>query len=257
MEITPPSVVIALHGFLGLPDDWPAVLSDLTLEDGSPCQLLTRDLWKDVMRIPSLESAFETWTELFLEDVERLSTAPLLVGYSLGGRLAMHAVIRQPRLFKGVIFVSAHPGLTTGSEREARREHDRIWSERWVGDPWETVLFDWNRQPVLLPPKASVQGDPSLSLERKEEDFERRALARAMQFWSLGRQRDLRSQLTSLPIPTLYVSGDEDLKFTDLIQSWDLGPNARHAVVAAAGHRVPWDRPHAFRQSSLSKFGIF
>ncbi len=216
--------MIALHGFLGLPQDW----SDFGYD--------AVDLWKRV-------TPLEEWANSFVAEVEG---QPWLLGYSMGGRLAMHAALAKPEAFGGLILVSANPGIVMESERAMRLRSDGVWARRFREDPWDEVLRDWNAQPVL---KGSA-------LERPEDAFDREALAKAMDVWSLGRQRDLRKELLSLEIPVLHVVGEEDAKFSQMMSGLELPPTQSLNVIEKAGHRVPWDQPEAFK-SAVAEFREF
>ena len=48
-----------------------------------------------------------------------------ILGYSMGGRLALYLAITRPHLLLSLILESASPGLETGTEREQRQSSDR------------------------------------------------------------------------------------------------------------------------------------
>lgn len=220
--------LIALHGFLGLASDWDEVGLD---------GVEAVDLWTDV------GDDLPHWAYRFNTEIREMNLRPVILGYSMGGRLAMEAVLQAPDLYRGAIFVSANPGLKTASEREARWQSDLQWAERIRKEPWSQWLQDWNAQPVLRSP---VSGTARSLKDRKENDFDRERLAMAMTNWSLARQSDFREKLAALKMPVLFVSGSEDSKFTELLRSLPLAPSQRHLVIENAGHRVPWDQPQTF-----------
>ena len=228
--------MIAIHGFLGRPADW-------TLVFGSEISFVAVDLWPMARSLYSL-NGYKSWREEFLS--RDFAGKPVLVGYSMGGRLAMHAALAAPERFAGAIFVSANPGLTSEDERAARLRNDQVWAEQFRSDKWEHVLRAWNAQSVLQPPPRTLAPD-AIELKRVESDFDREALAIGMTAWSLGAQRDLRAELARLTMPILYVTGSEDAKFTSMMAALPLPAHHRHVVVSGAGHRVPWDQPRAFR----------
>lgn len=232
--------IIALHGFLGLPSDWDSVFTgDFAFE--------AVNLWPSTHKIYST-NGFRDWCRLFLDEVGVRSPKPVLLGYSMGGRLAMHAALKAPDRWAGAIFVSANPGLKSFQERQARMMNDQEWARRFLDEPWLDVLRAWNSQAVLQAPPPEKAPEAIPLKPRLERDFDRKALALAMQFWSLGNQEDLRERLLNLPIPVLYITGELDTKFTSLIRELNLPAHHRHEVVAGAGHRVPWDQPRVFRE---------
>src|ERR1041385_616117 len=77
----------------------------------------------------------------FIRDIE--TDERVLVGYSMGGRLALQALI-EGAAFDRAVIVSA--GLNLEEGREERRERDEAWAMRFESDEWENVMRDWNAQ---------------------------------------------------------------------------------------------------------------
>ena len=258
-------MLIALHGFLGLPSDWAPYRASIAMP------LQARSVWNDLREVlarirqqtgsdlgsihaPTASVAFDVWTEMFIHWIERSAKAnplyqkPFLLGYSLGGRLAMHALAKRPELFQGAVLVSANPGtLVTAEARDLRYGSDEKWAEFFLKGEWVQTVSSWNQQSVLKSPPGS---HPLLT--RYEDDFDRVLLSEALTAWSLARQVDLRPKLTKSNL--LLITGEFDQKFSDLTRAWlpmtASGASAyhvRHEVVANAGHRVPWDQPSAFQ----------
>jgi 2-succinyl-6-hydroxy-2,4-cyclohexadiene-1-carboxylate synthase len=255
--------VIALHGFLGLSTDWQEFqlgLGDLRFE--------SRDLWRDVEHLrfsgAGKVDLFEAWVELFSSSLmtRPAKDRPILMGYSMGGRLAMHAVVKFPERFSAAIFISANPGLSSepvaDEVRRQRQSSDSLWAERFRSDEWHSVCAAWNDQAVLRRSSGQIQnsgeglesGPAGGEWARKVSDFDRENLAWALENWSLARQRDLRRPLLASGLPMLYLTGSEDSKFTniisDLSRQFDARKQHRHTVIEGAGHRLPWDQPHRF-----------
>lgn len=239
--------IVALHGFLGLPSDWLHVF-DPSFQ--SEFKIYTPDLWRSAKNLYSADG-FNSWCREFSssEFFERKrELKPILVGYSMGGRLAMHAALKEPERWAGVVLISAHPGLMSNEERCLRVKHDQGWAGRFRADPWNEVIEAWNAQTVLQPPSVDL-APGAICLDRQDESsFDREALASAMEFWSLGCQKDLRGGLSRLSLPLWYITGALDTKFTNLIKDLKLSSFQRHVVVENAGHRVPWDQPEKVRE---------
>lgn len=240
--------ILAIHGFLGLATDWRRV------PFAADSQLSTRDLWRDIAELRaagiSPDVAYLRWTLKVIselvrdESVETLhnrASRPLLLGYSLGGRLAMHLALHQPDLFSGAIFVSSHPGLTIAKDREGRKKTDQAWAERFRIENWQALVGDWNAQSVF------AHSEP-MRFAAGESEFQRDDLAYALDAWSLGRQRDLLPALRHLDLPMLFVAGARDTKYARLLSHAALGSRILYHSVPDCGHRVPWDQPNSFAQ---------
>lgn len=216
--------VYGLHGFLGKPADWnsfDSITNPLTLTHN--------------------ELPFWQWAKKFNSELP-LKEKKILVGYSMGGRLAMHLLIDNPASWAGAVLISAHPGLTTEEERAKRRESDRLWSERFLHDPWDILMLDWNQNPVF-----SAQPFPS---PRLENEFNRQALAQQLTNWSLGQQEDLLPKMQTLDMPILFLAGENDKKFALIAEQFSTF--AQVSIVPGASHRVPWDRPELFEKTVKS-----
>ncbi|MBA3602997.1 MAG: alpha/beta fold hydrolase [Parachlamydiaceae bacterium] len=209
----------ALHGFLGLPSDW-------TMFNFIDCP----------MQINHSELDFISWSQLCNSEVTLSSGKNILLGYSLGGRLAMHMLLSAPSLWDAAIFVSAHPGFDCDRDRASRVASDQKWAERFLDEPWDELMCAWNENAVF--------GGVPLSLRRNEKDYDRKILAQQLSRWSLGNQEYLLERLKKLSIPTLYIAGQQDKKFTALAEKFkDVGSVS---IIPEAAHRVPWDQPEKF-----------
>lgn len=203
-------MIVALHGFLGRPSDWNGILPD---------EALKPDLFSPDFGIPEGE---------------------ILIGYSLGGRLALQNLHKYN--YKAAVIISSHPGLDSEEEMKARREHDEKWAKRFESDPWDILMKDWNGQGVFS----------GHEVQRKEEDYDRKGLADALRKWSLGSQKKV--DLAAFDLPILWMTGEKDSKFNALSKTIALTHRQSKIItVPGSGHRVPWEQPADF-QWHLNKF---
>jgi len=198
-------VITCLHGFLGLPSDWD-FLRDAGFEIKTP----------PLDRIPD--------------------RGDVLLGYSMGGRLAVHALLGGARYRRAVI-VSAGLGTEGERERAARRAADEAWAKRFEGDDWSSVMRAWNAQPLF----------GGHAMPRREGDFDRVELARLMREQSPAVLPPLAGRLHEIAIPVLWVAGERDAKYVaEGTRASGLLPNAELWICPGAGHRVPWEQPAPF-----------
>ncbi|MEL6138190.1 MAG: alpha/beta fold hydrolase [Cyanobacteria bacterium J06628_6] len=222
-----------LHGNLQTPDVWRPLQQ--SLQSRMPdVQILTENLWETMA-----DSCWD-WAERFCQRAQVLEPARrVLLGYSLGGRLGLHAVLRSPHLWAGALIVAADPGLVEG--RAALLDRDRTWAHRFLTEPWPQVMADWNRLPLFA-------GRPGPDCDAAGY---RPSIAAAFTRYSKGRQTDLRSHLQPLRHPPLlYLTGSEDTKYTAIGQQLEQTcPTVTHCSIPAASHRVPWDNASAFHET--------
>lgn len=198
-------VVTALHGFLGLPSDW-----DFLRQAG--LEVLT----------PPLDAI--------------PPSGDVLLGYSMGGRLALHALLGGARYRKAVI-VSAGLGIEDRVAREERQRVDERWARKFERDPWPRLIGEWNAQPVF----------GGHGVRRNERDFDRRELARQLRQWSPAVLPPVTWRLREIVIPVLWIAGERDEKYVaEGTRAVAMLPRAELWICPEAGHRVPWEQPDAF-----------
>lgn len=153
----------------------------------------------------------------------------VLLGYSMGGRLALRLL--ETQRFRCAIIVSA--GLNTPDED--RRLRDEAWAQRFATDEWSSVMRDWNAQPVF----------GGHVIERNESDYDRLELARQLREYSPAVLPPPR--LESIDTPVLWIAGERDAKYVDIAHTAVRRlPSAELWICPNAGHRLPWEQPELF-----------
>jgi len=227
-----------LHGAVGMASDWRGIGRQLA-SHGVGTRAV--DLWRflDCCPMP-LEEFGEKLSAEASGEVMR-GSGRVLVGYSMGGRLALHALLADPAPWQAAVIVSAHPGLEAEHERAARRAVDADWASRALMGDWAGFLGDWSDQEILAGVDMGDAGRASRLGQRRRE------IARSFVDWSLGNQEPLWERLGEIRLPVLWITGAEDAKFTTLAQrAVARMPDASHRVIGGAGHRVPWQQEAAF-----------
>ncbi len=162
------------------------------------------------------------------------------MGYSLGGRLALHAILANPNHWQGAIIIGAHPGFANEKAKEDQRIRDAAWGKQFLEEPWNDLLSAWDALPVF-------HGRPNKT-PRSESSFSRRRIAQCFESFSKGNQEFLPPTLAALQYPpVLYISGEEDKKYSDIgNQLSEACSIVQHEIIPDAGHRVPWENSNAF-----------
>lgn len=222
-----------LHGAVGIAAEWRGFAKRLaSAKTGSRAV----DLWRFLECQPLPLTEFGKALNADVGGTVFRGSGRSLLGYSMGGRLALHALLEKNHPWQSAIIIAAHPGLESPQERINRRASDAVWASRALTGNWREFLTDWNAQPVLA---ASSPRDPAVTaglVMRRQE------IARSFVDWSLGAQGPLWDRLGEITIPVLWVVGENDDKYRALAErAMSLLPNATLAVAPATGHRVPWD----------------
>lgn len=174
--------------------------------------------------------SLEEWAQQFNQFAASFPAPRTLIGYSMGGRLALHALIDSPELYDQAVLVSTNPGLKTSIERSARYIKDLRWSERFLHEEWEPLLAAWDAQAVF-------QG--STKPDRPEAEYDRNMLSHQLSHYSLGLQKDLRPEIAQLSIPMIWVAGSLDPQFCALQEEMaKLNPLIQTIRLQNVGHRI-------------------
>lgn len=160
-----------------------------------------------------------------------------LIGYSLGGRIAMFHACQQPKGLLGVIVEGGHPGLQDADARNARLASDRRWATRFRSEPLEKVFTDWYQQPVFAS-LTDAQREALIALRSQNNGA---TLAMMLEATSLAVQPDLRPALSARDFSFDYLCGERDEKFAALAAELNA---VRHAI-PNAGHNAHRENPDA------------
>ena len=189
--------------------------------------------------------------EARLEDVLDLVTGCVdgpfdLLGYSMGGRLALHCALALPDRVRRLILESASPGLATDRERALRRSADAVLAERLLTGGMAAFADEWSAKGVLGP------GPYRDEVDQARVDAIRRAqrpggLAAALRGLGTGSLPSLWARLARLRPPTGLIVGALDTKFEAIARRMATAIREPTLVVVPhAGHTVHLDRPDAW-----------
>lgn len=204
----------------------------------SDLEMITEDLCAKQFQ------SFDDWTEDFCGRVDAQANGEksILLGYSLGGRLALHACLSRPDLWKSAIVVGADPGLESEEEKKLQLDRDRDWAERLKREPLEKLVNEWDAQSVFC----GIGNQAPRNLGEMNPD----RLSQQFEVFSKGIQQNLAPELAELKnLPILFVSGEKDHKYQGIGEKLAKSSSVfRAEVIANAGHRVPWENPESFVQ---------
>jgi 2-succinyl-6-hydroxy-2,4-cyclohexadiene-1-carboxylate synthase len=173
------------------------------------------------------------------EHIERCT----VIGYSMGGRTALHLAYRHPDRCRRLMLESASPGLATAAQRADRRRVDRARAQSIVSD-FEAFLHDWYRMPLF---ESLARHHLVETMVEQRQHNVPAELARSLHGMGTGAQRSLWERLPALRIPTLAVTGALDDKYRRVTRRMAaLAPHLRSVIVPGAGHNVHAERPGAF-----------
>jgi 2-succinyl-6-hydroxy-2,4-cyclohexadiene-1-carboxylate synthase len=169
------------------------------------------------------------------------------VGYSMGGRVSLHAAFVRPELVRRLVLVGAHPGIADAAELERRRRDDEALATRLApagggGPTLEAFLAEWLAAPLF----AHLDEATANVAARRENTTA--GLAGALRTLGTGTQRYDPARLRALAMPVLVVAGSLDSAYTSIGQDLaaTIGANATFAPLPGVGHAAPFEAPGPF-----------
>lgn len=237
--------LVCLHGFLGEGGDWDNFAATF-LAHLPGWKLVQIDLpghcdEKIGWACPSVDE----FTEALINLVKPIGGESLAIaGYSLGGRLGLHAVLAFPRVFPSFIGISTSAGIANEYERADRLASDEALASKLRSlRNFSNFLCEWWHQPVFASPARKV-GDLEMFLaSRLRRDPAR--MASCLETWSPGRLSSEWSALPDYPGRALLLSGEVDVKYTSAAARMKAAfQNADHFSIPDAGHQLLSEKPH-------------
>lgn len=215
-------MVLFIPGFMQRGDAWRPVAE--LLPERYPSRLLDH-----------AEHSFEGRMREILD-----SGASVLVGYSLGGRLALRAALRSPESFSAVVLVGATAGIEEGPLRATRAEADEKLASWMEAMPIEDIVGLWERQPLF-----ADQSDALVEEQRPGRlSHDPRQLALILRTAGQGVLDPVWHELRGLELPLLAIAGARDDGYSAAAKRIaSTAPRGQVAIVEEAGHAAHLQQP--------------
>ncbi len=238
-------LVLFLHGFLGSADDWAGILP--AFEPSFRCAAV--DLpghGGSAATTSDLPYTFLETATALIELIDEIDVPSFsLVGYSMGGRLALYVAAIYAMRVDRIVLESASPGLRTEQERAERRQHDEQRARELEDGELAAFVRQWYEQPLFTSLAKYPEKREALIARRTRNSA--RGLAASLRGMGTGVQPPLWVEWAANTIPALLVTGEQDPKFVALGREMAQGCTAsRLAVVPGAGHCVHYENPSAY-----------
>lgn len=237
MTDTPTLRLVLLHGFTQTGRSWLPLIEKLLPTSGADLEIDTPDL---PGHGESAGLRCDLWATAGL--LARQHGRGIWIGYSLGGRVALHVALARPEVVSGLVVIGATGGIDDPAERAARREADEHLAGRIEQLGVRAFLDEWLAQPLFA----------SLTARAAQLDDRLRntaaGLAGSLRSCGTGSQEPLWRRLAALGhagLPVLVMAGEHDQKFRSLAErlASSIGSTAQLEVVPGAGHAAHLEQP--------------
>ena len=241
------SALVMLHGFTGSAAGWGKHLDKLAAYG---MHVVALDLLgHGISNAPDdpQRYAIERCQQDILAALQKLGvykSHAILLGYSMGGRIALYTAFAG--YFLGLILESASAGLEDPVEREQRRINDENLAMGIERDGIQAFVERWEKLP-LFASQGTLPLECREMLRRQRLQNNVTGLAQSLRGVGLGVQPSLYERLPALNIPTLLMAGELDTKFTMIArQMAEVLPQSQLHIIPGAGHTVHLERPEEF-----------
>ncbi len=215
-----------------MPDEWTWITPDLRGHGSArvaPCAM--DDCAADLVAL---------WDHL---GVERSH----VVGYSMGGRLALHVAVRLPERTRSLLTIGAHAGLAPDA-RHARRQDDEALAQRIEREGVDSFLRYWEALPMFA---GLTRRGPEFAswLHALRMRNQAAGLAASLRGMGAGAMEPLWDELGSLAIPATFVAGERDAAFAATARRLAASTTgASVALVRNSGHAAQFEQPEMTAQ---------
>ena len=247
-------LIILLHGFMGNINEFDEAITLL----GEYFSYLTLDLpGHGKTQILGTDEYYkiEPTAEAIINLLDELKIAKcFLVGYSMGGRLALYLTLHFPERFHKVVLESASPGLPTAAERLERIKLDtqiaRKLTRIFEKSDFAAFLSNWYNQPIFGYITNHPEYDRMVESRLQNNPQE---LDKSLRFMGTGCQPSLWEKLQCNTIPMLLLVGEYDKKFicinTGIAKICEF---AQIKIISNAGHNIHFENTLAFVENIKS-----
>ena len=241
---TPPLVL--LHGFTGSQASWAGVAAALR----AGRRVVAIDLpghGGTTIRSRAFDWSLRATADLVAETLAALRiSAAAVLGYSMGGRLALQLALAHPERVERLVLESASAGLATAAARARRRAADTTLATAIERDGIAAFVRRWEALPLFR----SLGRQPAEvrdALRRARLACDPAGLAASLRGMGLGSQPWLGDRLEEVAVPMLLLTGSDDAKFTrTATRLLPRFAQATHEIVAGAGHVPHLEQPARF-----------
>lgn len=245
--------LLLLHGFTGSVDNWNALLPALTKQFTVTCLDILGHGRSDCPSDPS-RYQMETIAQDIIAICNHLQIDQFhLLGYSMGGRLALFTAVTYPNRILSLILESSSPGLATKEERMARQEQDNKLANRIEEEGIEPFVNFWESL-TLWESQKQLSKDKKERLRKQRLQNKASGLANSLRGMGTGVQPNLWSALPTLHCPTKLIVGELDNKFVGINQKMLAQlPNCALTIIPEAGHTVHLEKPDDYLKALLTQ----
>ena len=233
-----------MHGFLGSSSDWKNIINGFFLD----YYCIAIDLpGHGLSEIDKSTNSYniENTAKYIVELLQSHNIKKCnLLGYSMGGRIAIYLAIHHSEYFNRLIIESAQPGIKDTIERGQRKNHDKKLAQKLISQPFSAFLEFWYNQPIFKTLKNQKNFANLMESRLKNNP---RNLAKSLSEIGAGAQPSLWEDLKKIKHSCLLIAGELDTKYQKIFSKMHKEIfSSKFVIIKNAGHNVHLENPNEF-----------
>lgn len=236
--------IVCLHGFVGCGCDFSIVADALNMD--SP---LLAPNFPDYTAPPTKsEEPWERTLDCLHSFIQEHAgdRRCVLLGYSMGGRIALQYAIKNQAQLKGLVLIGATPGIEDAEKRSTRLVEDGARATKLMNQSIDGFLTEWLGQ-TLLKSQESIPEPYRTNMLEARHKMSPQSLAHYLEILGTGTMPSAWKRLVEIKLPTLLITGADDLKFTEIAGKMQkFISDCEHHIIKQAGHAACFEQPAEF-----------
>lgn len=238
--------LLLLHGFTGSAETWRPFLPELAAR----WRVIVPDLIGHGRTAAPADAARYRMDECVADLLALLDWLGVgefaVLGYSMGGRVALHLALAVPKRVRALILESASPGISDPAERAERARSDAALAELIEREGIVAFVERWESQP-LFATQRSLPAEVRGRLRAERLGQRPVGLANSLRSMGTGTMEPVWDRLGELGMPTLVLAGELDAKYVAIARAMmERLPRAQVVIVPGSGHAVHLEQPAQF-----------
>lgn len=169
-----------------------------------------------------------------------------LVGYSMGGRVALHVALAHPDRIAALVLIGARAGIDDPAERAERVAADEALADRIESEGIEWFADYWADRPLFATQRVRLSAAQQAELRAQRRSCDPRGLAHSLRGMGAGAVEPIGCRLSELSMPCALIAGSDDAKFAAIAhQMAAVMPRATVCSIPDAGHAPHLEAPDA------------
>jgi 2-succinyl-6-hydroxy-2,4-cyclohexadiene-1-carboxylate synthase len=238
--------IVAFHGFTGSVRTWEKV----ALELGKDVRFIAIDLLGHGQTSSPADVnlySMESQVELLHDCLQQIVAEPVhLLGYSMGGRVALSYAVKHPTHIKSLLLESASPGLEAENARAERRTNDAKLANKIMQEGIESFIDMWENIPLFVSQKL-LSKEVQQAVREERMNQKPIGLANSLLGMGTGQMPSVWHQLQELTLPVFLLTGAMDYKFVDIANKMiQVNENFTQITISGYGHAIHVENPQKF-----------